>query len=134
MKKDGTATNEIHESRSQLGVTNEDFKSVKEKKLLKKDAKKAVIEWVSRIVTDVEALWGISISKAKNLLGFSVSIKYIQSAVGISYSAAYEYRDLTKPLIDKMIEEGILVIPNESYEAAGIENMNRPGIVGDLTF
>ena len=125
MKKDGTATNEIHESRSQLGVTNEDFKSVKEKKLLKKDAKKAVIEWVSRIVTDVEALWGISISKAKNLLGFSVSIKYIQSAVGISYSAAYEYRDLTKPLIDKMIEEGILVIPNESYEAAGIENRRK---------
>ncbi len=80
---------------------------------------------MSKTVDDIEALWEIPISKADSTLGFSVAVKHIQNAVGVSSSVAQGYRELTNPLIEKMIKEGILVIPDDSYEAAGIENRRK---------
>ena len=125
MKKDGIAIDESYKNRSKSEVINEDFKSNKEKKLLKKDAKKAVVEWVSKTVRDTEALWEVPTSKSDSALGFGVSVQYIQRAVGISYCTAQKYRFLTNPVIEKMIKEEILVIPDGSYEAAGIESRRK---------
>lgn len=122
MKIDRRDINEIVESRSELGTTSEDFKRVKEEKTPVKDTKEAIIEWVSKTAGNTEALWEIPIRKAENALGFGVATKYIQDAVGVSRSTAHKYRQLTNPLIEKMVSEGILVIPNETYEASGIEN------------
>ena len=124
MKSGGIIIDKVYENFSELGNRNIYFKRVKEKQPIK-DAEAAVIEWVSKTVGDTEALWEIPISKADNTLGFSVAVKYIQSAVGVSYSVAQKYRGLTNPLIKKMIEEEILIIPSESYEAAGIENARK---------
>ena len=116
---------EIHEDLCRLGIISAGFNKVESRKRPIRDEASAILEWVSRTVTDVETLWEIPISKAKNLLGFSVSVKYIQNAVGISYPMAHKYRELTNPLIEKMIKEGILVIPDGSYEAAGIESRRK---------
>ena len=124
MKNIGITIDEIHEDFPEPGILGADFKNVEEKQPIK-DAEAAVIEWVSKTAGDKEALWEIPISKADNTLGFSVAVKHIQSAVGVSYSVAQKYRGLTTPLIERMIEEGILVIPSESYEAAGIENTRK---------
>ena len=124
MKNDGITIDKVYESFSEPGISGADFKKVEEKQPIK-DAKAAVIEWVSKTVGDTEALWEIPISKADNALGFSVAVNHIQSAVGVSYSVAQTHRGITTPLIEKMIEEGILVIPSESYEAAGIENTRK---------
>lgn len=118
MKKDGIA---IDESFFELEIIGTDSKKIEEKKRCVKDAQASVVEWVSRTVEDTETLWEIPISKAESALGFGIAVKHIQNAVGISNSAAQRYKELTNPLIDKMIEEGILVIPNKSYEVAGIE-------------
>lgn len=124
MKSGGIIIDKVYENFSELGNRNIYFKRVKEKQPIK-DAEAAVIEWVSKTAGDKESLWEIPISKADNTLGFSVAVKHIQSAVGVSYSVAQKYRGLTTPLIERMIEEGILVIPSESYEAAGIENTRK---------
>ena len=124
MKNIGITIDEIHEDFPEPGTLGTDFKNVEEKQPIK-DAQAAVIEWVSKTAGDKEALWEIPISKADNTLGFSVAVKHVQSAVGVSYSVAQKYRGLTTPLIERMIEEGILVIPSESYEAAGIENTRK---------
>ena len=124
MKNIGITIDEIHEDFPEPGTLGTDFKNVEEKQPIK-DAEAAVIEWVSKTAGDKESLWEIPISKADNTLGFSVAVKHIQSAVGVSYSVAQKYRGLTTPLIERMIEEGILVIPSESYEAAGIENTRK---------
>ena len=121
MKKDGIAIDESHKNRSKSEVTNEDFKSNKEKKLLKKDAKKAVVEWVSKTVENTEALWEVPISQSDSALGFGVDTKHIQSAVGVPYTIAQKYREFTNPLIEEMLKKRILIIPNESYEADELE-------------
>lgn len=112
---------EIHENLFKLGIISAGFNTVGSRKRLIRNAETAILEWVSKTVRDIEALWEIPISKAESALGFGIAVKHIQNAVGVSSSVAQRYRELTNPLIDKMIEEGILVIPNESYEVAGIE-------------
>ena len=124
MKNIGTTIDEIHEDFPELGILGVDFKIVEEKQPIK-DAEAAVIEWVSKTTADTEALWEIPISTAKNPLGFGVSIKYIQKAVGISYLAASENRELTSPIIEKMTEEGILVTLDEKSQATGLENRRK---------
>ncbi|WP_298810272.1 site-specific integrase [uncultured Psychrobacter sp.] len=119
MKRNKIATNEAYKDLFEL-------ESIKvEEKRLNKNAEESIIEWVTQTVEDIEALWEVQISKADSTLGFGVAIKHIQNAVGISYSVAHRHRALTNPLIEKMIEEGILVIPDENYEAAGIENSRK---------
>lgn len=115
----------IHEDLFELEIIGADFKKVKEGKHPIKDVKSTVIEWVSRTVRDTEELWEIPISKANNSLGFSVAIKHIQSTTGASSCSANIYRELTNPLITKMIEEEILVVPHGSYEVACIENTRK---------
>ena len=122
MKKDGIA---IDENLFELEIIGIDSKKIEEKKRRVKDAQAAIIEWVSRTVEDTEALWEIPIRKAESTLGFGVAVKHIQNAVGVSRAIAQRYRELTNPLIEKMIKEGIIVIPDESYEAAGIENSRK---------
>lgn len=124
MKNGRITIDKVYENFYELDIRDTDFKKVEEKQPIK-DAEAAVIEWVSKTAGDTEALWEIPISKADNTLGFGVAVKYIQSAVGVSYSVAQTHRGLTNPLIEKMIEEGILVVPSESYEAAGIENARK---------
>ncbi len=121
MKKDGIALDESYKNRYKSEVTNEDFKSNKEKKLLEKDAKKAVVEWVSKTVENTEALWEVPISQSDSALGFGVDTKHIQSAVGVSYTIAQKYREFTNPLVEEMLKKRILIIPNESYEADELE-------------
>lgn len=124
MKNIGITIDEIHEDFPEPGTLGTDFKNVEEKQPIK-DAEAAVIEWVLKTTADTEALWEIPISTAKNPLGFGVSIKYIQNAVGISYLAASENRELTSPIIEKMIEEEILVTLDEKSQATGLENRRK---------
>ncbi|OLF40507.1 tyrosine-type recombinase/integrase [Psychrobacter sp. Rd 27.2] len=117
---------EIHEDLCKLGIISTDYNTVESRKRLIKDAETAILEWVSRTIEDTETLWEIPISKAESALGFGIAVKHIQHAVvGVSSSAAQRYRELTNPLIEKMIKEGILVIPDGSYEAAGIESRRK---------
>ena len=125
MKRYGIAIDGIHDDLYELETIEVDSKKIEEKKRQVKDAQAAVIEWVSRTVTDVEILWEIPISRAKNILGFGVFTEYIQSAVGISHPEAHKYRELTNPLIEQMIREGIIVIPNEKFKTASIENRRK---------
>ena len=117
MKKDRIA---VDDNLVKPEIIDTDFNKIEEKRPIK-DAEATIREWATKTAGDTEALWEIPISKAHSALGFSVAVDYIQSAVGVPYSVAKIHRDLTHHLIDKMIEEGILVIPNESYEVAGIE-------------
>lgn len=90
-----------------------------------KDVKSVVIKWVSTVSEDVDALWEIPISKANIPIGFNVDVNYIQRTLNISRSAAHQYREYAYPLIEKMIQEGILVIPEGTYEIAAIENRRK---------
>ena len=116
---------EIHENLLKLGIISADFNTGESRKRSIRDDESAILEWVSKIVGDTEALWEVPISKSDSTLGFGVYVQYIQKAVGIPYSIAQKHRALTNRLIEKMIEEGILVLPDESYEAAGIENRRK---------
>ena len=124
MKNGGITIEKVHESFSELNIVDTDFKGFEEKQPINV-AEAAVIEWVSKTVKDIEELWEIPISTAKNSLGFGVSVKYIQNAVGISYLAASENRELTSPIIKKMTEEGILVTLDEKSQATGLENRRK---------
>ena len=124
MKNIGITIDEIHEDFPEPGILGADFKEFEEKQPINV-AEAAVIEWVLNTTADTEALWEIPISTAKNPLGFGVSIKYIQKAVGISYLAASENRELTSPIIEKMTEEGILVTLDEKSQATGLENRRK---------
>lgn len=124
MKNIGITIDEIHEDFPELDIMDTDFKEFEEKQPINV-AEAAVIEWVLKTTADTEALWEIPISTAKNPLGFGVSIKYIQNAVGISYLAASENRELTSPIIEKMIEEEILVTLDEKSQATGLENRRK---------
>ena len=46
-------------------------------------------------------------------------------AIGLSYSSAYEYRYLAYPLIERMVEQGVLVTQGNSKEIQGIEIRKR---------
>lgn len=116
---------EIHENLFKIGIIGEDFRTVTERKRPIKDVKSSVIEWVSKVVEDVDALWEIPISKANTPLGFNVAVGHIQSAIGIAESSAIKNREFAYPLIEKMIQKGILVIQDEPYEVAGIENRRQ---------
>lgn len=124
MKNGGITIEKVHENFSELDIMDTDFKEFEEKQPINV-AEAAVIEWVLKTTADTEALWEIPISTAKNPLGFGVSIKYIQNAVGISYLAASENRELTSPIIEKMIEEEILVTLDEKSQATGLENRRK---------
>jgi len=115
----------IHEDLFELGIIGADFKKVNGEKQIIKDVRSTIVEWVSRTVNDLEELWEIPISKADNSLGFSVSVKHIQNITGASPSRATLYREFTNPLIKKMIEKDILVVPHDSYKVAGIENRRK---------
>ena len=120
MKRDDIAIDKVHHDIFELEIIDAEFKKVEEEQPIK-DAEAAIIEWVSKTATDTEVLWEIPVNKADNKLGFSVAIRHIQSAVGISYSTAKKHRELTNPLIEKMIKERMLLVPDEWYEVASIE-------------
>lgn len=99
-----------------------DFKKSRERT---EDIESLIKSWVSRILEDTEALWEVSISKENSSLGFNVSINYMKSSIGISSNAAIKYRKLAYPVIEKMINEKILLTLDEGKEAAGIEKRRR---------
>lgn len=117
----GNTIDEIHEDLLKLGIIGSNFKKIKDRKRPNKDIKSAVKYWVSEILEDEDALWDIPITKANTPLGFNVAVWFIEKTFGISYSTAYEYRDLTYALIEKMIQRKILITLDESNEIQGIE-------------
>lgn len=118
---------EIHEDLQNLGIIKANFKSVKERKRLIKDVKSHVLEWVLNVVNDndIDALWQIQVSKADTPIRLNVSVNYLEDTLGISRNAASKHREFAYPLIQKMIEEGILLIPSGDYEVASVEARRR---------
>ena len=112
---------ELHEDLVKLGVIGSNFKKIGERKRPTKDVKSAIKNWVFEILEDEEALWEIPISKADTPLGFNVAVGFIEETFKISYTTAYEYRDSTYPLIEKMIQKKILITLDESNEVQSIE-------------
>lgn len=121
----GKTIDEIHEDLNQLGIIEANFKPFKERKRLIKDAKSAILEWVSSVLEDIDLLWEIPLKKSTTPLGFNIAVEYIQSVTGISACSATKYRELALPVIEKMIKEKILIIPNGPYEAASIEDQRK---------
>jgi hypothetical protein len=117
-----TIIDEIHEDLHKLGIIEANFKTVNKRKRLIKDVKSAVLEWVSTIIDDIDALWEIPISKANTPLGFNVAIEYIQTVIGISESSANKHRELVTPLIERMIEKEIILHPQKCTNAVAIES------------
>ncbi|MEN8358394.1 site-specific integrase [Acinetobacter towneri] len=112
---------EIHEDLFKLGIIKSDFKKVKERKRLVKDAKSIIAAWVSKVIKDEDSLWEIPISKANTPSGFNVAAWFIEETLGISYNTAYEHRQLTYSLIEEMIQKEILIALDGSNEVQGIE-------------
>lgn len=112
---------EIHEDLFKLGIVGPDFKKVEERKRPTKDIKSSIKKWVSEVIEDDNALWEIPISKAITPAGFNVAAWFIEETFKISYTTAYEYRDSTYPLIEKMIQKKILITLDESNEVQSIE-------------
>ncbi|EPM5527694.1 MULTISPECIES: site-specific integrase [Acinetobacter calcoaceticus/baumannii complex] len=109
-----------------LTTIKENLKSITEyKQPIQKDVQATVIEWVCKLLEDIDALWEIPISKTNTALNFNVSVKYIKNTLSISECSALRYREFTYPLIEKMIKEGILLTLNEGKEIAGIENRRK---------
>ncbi|WP_168381484.1 site-specific integrase [Acinetobacter indicus] len=121
----GKTLDEIHEDLYQLGIINSHFKKTKERKRLITDAKSAILEWVSEVIDDEDALWQIPISKANTPLGCNIAISHIQCTLGLSESAVIEHREFAYPLIEKMIKNGVLEIPDGQYEISAIENRRK---------
>ncbi|WP_326519232.1 tyrosine-type recombinase/integrase [Acinetobacter sp. CAAS 2-6] len=86
-----------------------------------KDVESIISDWVSNVIENIDDLWRIPISKANTLLKFNVDVSYLVSTLGISRNSASKHRELVYPVIQQMISRGILVIPNDSDEVAGIE-------------
>ncbi|WP_440826060.1 site-specific integrase [Psychrobacter cryohalolentis] len=125
MKNGQIAIDEVHKDVVEREIFEVDFEMAERKKQPIKNAEAAVMEWVSATVKDTEALWEIPISNADNALGFGVAVSYIQNALDFPYSTAFKYRELTNPLVEKMINEGIIVVPNESYETDEIDTRRQ---------
>lgn len=121
----GKTIDEIHVDLHQLGIIEEEFKPFNARKRPIKDTKSAILEWVSNVLDDTELLWEIPLKKSATPLGFNVAVEHIQRVTGISTCSATKYRELALPVIEKMIKEKILIIPNEPYEAASIEEQRK---------
>ncbi|MCT8088730.1 site-specific integrase [Acinetobacter sp. C_4_1] len=111
---------EIHEDLFKLGIIKSDFKKVRERKQLVKDAKSIIVAWVSKVIKDEDSLWEIPISKANTPSGFNVAAGFIEETLGISYNTAYRHRQLTYPLIEEMIQKKILIDLDGSNEVQGV--------------
>lgn len=116
---------EVHEDLLKLGVIGPHFKRLETREPREKNAKNLIIRWVSETIDDIETLWNIPITKANTPLGFNISTQYLLEAIGLSYSSAYEYRYLAYPLIERMVEQGVLVTQGSSKEIQGIEIRKR---------
>ncbi len=93
-----------------------------------KDTAQAVAEWVSKVSTDVDALWELSVTKCKeSQSGFNIAVSYIQKAASVTYNTVLRYRKYTLPLIDRMLEEGILIALDElnGIDIPGVDNRRK---------
>ncbi|GAA5016652.1 hypothetical protein GCM10023206_28590 [Acinetobacter puyangensis] len=102
-----------------------DIKTVISNKRRIKDVKSTVIKWVATVSDDIDAMWEIPVAKANTDLGFNVSVEYLKTVLGISKCAAQKYRALAYPLIKVMIENEILVSPNDISGAATVESRRK---------
>lgn len=93
----------------------------KKSRMQTEDIESLITNWVSKTLNDKNALWEVSISKEDSSLGFNVSVNYMKNTIGISSSVANKYRILAYPVIEKMIDEKILLTLNEGKAVAGIE-------------
>lgn len=84
-----------------------------------------IAKWVCDTLKDSEAFWEIPVSKADNELGFNISIAYLQSVIGCSRSVVIKYRHLATPLIEKMLEQQILVTISDGIYVSAIEYRRR---------
>lgn len=91
------------------------------KKSLNKNYESMMSLWVSTTMQDIEAMWEIPITKSDSKIGFNVSIDYLRSIMGCSENVALKNRHLAIPLIEKMIEEDILVPLDTGKYIAAIE-------------
>lgn len=99
-----------------------------EPKLPLKNTKQAVTEWVSKVSTDVDALWELPVTKCnESSSGFNITVSHIQKVVSVTYNTAHAHRKYTLPLIDRMLEEGILIALDESndIDVPGVNNRRR---------
>lgn len=93
-----------------------------------KDTAHAIAEWVSKVSTDVDALWELSVTKCKESpSGFNIAVSYMQKAASVTYSTVLRYRKYTLPLIDRMLEEGILIALDEhnGIDIPGVDNRRK---------
>ena len=84
------------------------------------DVESTIAEWVSSVIQNVDALWQIPISQANTPPKINVDVNYLACTLGISKNSASKYSKLTHSIINKMIEEEILLIPDGSYALAEI--------------
>ncbi|WKT72884.1 MULTISPECIES: site-specific integrase [Acinetobacter] len=84
------------------------------------DVESTIAEWVSSVIQNVDALWQIPISQANTPSKINVDVNYLVCTLGISKNSASKYSKLTYSIINKMIEEEILLIPDGSYALAEI--------------
>lgn len=84
------------------------------------DVESTIAEWVSSVIQNVDALWQIPISQANTPPKINVDVNYLACTLGISKNSASQYSKLTHSIINKMIEEEILLIPDGSYALAEI--------------
>jgi hypothetical protein len=115
---------EIHKDLYQLEIIGPNYKTLIERKRVIKGAKKAIMNWVNLICSDenVDTLWEIPISKhLKSPYGFNIAATYVQQSVGISNNSVYKYRELTYPLLEKMLEAGIILERDKQYDAVAVD-------------
>lgn len=93
-----------------------------------KDTAHAIAEWVSKVSTDVDALWELSVTKCKESpSGFNIAVSYIKKAASVAYYTAHTHRKYTLPLIDRMLEEGILIALDKRNDTdiPGVDNRRK---------
>lgn len=113
---------EIHEDLLKSGVIGPHFERLQGKKQSVRDSKFLITQWVSETINDIEKLWDVKITKANTPLGFNVSIPYLVNVTGVAYSTAQVYRNLAYPIVEEMVEQGILVTNegNRDFKAMDI--------------
>lgn len=97
-------------------TTNKKTNSVQ----LMKNPKDVINAWVLETVSNLDMLWEVEITKANTPFGFNVSTEYLTSKTGCTAKSAFKYRVLAYPIIEKMIEENILVTLDKGKNVAAI--------------